>query len=99
MNKRGSVTIPAVPVEQPIGEFFVGVIEAKDLLEISYADIRQIERDLDNYLGIQRKLSPDRVEELSEYVGTKDATFPTSIIVAVEEECAEWDDKKGTLTL
>jgi len=99
VNKTGSITIPAIPVDQPIGEFYIGVIEAKDLLQISYADIREIERDLDNYLGIQRKLSPERVQDLKNYVGTKDATFPTSIILAIEEQCVEWDEKKHLLTL
>ena len=99
MKTAGSVVVAALPVQQPIGEFYIGVIEARDLLEISYADIREIERDLDNYLGIQRKISPDRVRELSEYVNTKDASFPTSIIVAVQEQCVEWDETLKTLTL
>src|SRR5258708_1204741 len=99
MKSNGSIAVPALPVGHPIGEFYVGVIEAKDLLDIAYADIRQIERDLDNYLGIQRTLSPTRVADLSEYVNTKDATFPTSIIIAIEEECVDWDEKKKILTL
>ena len=94
-----SVTLPALPVSQPIGEFYIGVMQWKDLLAISYADIREIERDLDNYLGIQRKLSPTRVTELKEYVRTKDATFPTSIILAVEDDCATWSEARKELTL
>ena len=99
MKVSGSVTISALPVQQPIGEFYIGVINSTDLLDISYADIREIERDLDNYLGIQRKISQNRVLELSEYVNTKDASFPTSIILAVEEQCVEWDEAKKVLIL
>ena len=99
MKSPKSITIPAMPVEQPIGEFYIGVINWFDLLEISFADIREIERDLDNYLGIQRKISPNRVGELKEYVVTKDATFPTAIILAVEEESVTWDDERRELTL
>ena len=88
-----------MPVEQPIGEFYIGVISWFDLLEVSFADIREMERDLDNYLGIQRKISPNRVGELKQYVVTKDATFPTSIILAVEEESVTWDDARRELTL
>ncbi|NNN20062.1 MAG: DGQHR domain-containing protein [Acidimicrobiaceae bacterium] len=99
MKDSRSVRIPALSVQQPIGEFYIGVIQAKDLLEIAFADIREIERDLDNYLGIQRKLSPTRVTELSEYVNTKDATFPTSIILAIEGECVDWDEEKNIMTL
>ncbi|HEV8723590.1 MAG TPA: DGQHR domain-containing protein [Candidatus Binatia bacterium] len=99
MKKSGITKISALPVNQPIGEFYVGVIDARDLLDIAYADIREIERDLDNYLGIQRKLSPTRVKELCEYVNTKDATFPTSIILAIEEQCVEWNETKHLLTV
>lgn len=99
MKTTGSIVIPALAVEQPIGEFFVGVMNSTDLLDISYADIREIERDLDTYLGIQRKISPARRKDLGEYVNTKDAVFPTSVILAVEEGCASWDEKAGTLTL
>ena len=93
------ISLSVLPVVQPIGEFFVGVIAHNDLLEIAFADIREMERDLDRYLGIQRKLSKDRVAELNEYVNTKDATFPTSIILAVPDECVEWDNKRSTMNL
>lgn len=99
MKTTGSVKISALPVQQPIGEFYIGVIDWADLLEISFADIREIERDLDSYLGIQRKISPNRVQELSEYVHTKDASFPTSIILAIEEQCVDWDEASKVLTL
>lgn len=99
MPKHRSITLPALPVQQPIGEFYIGVIDWGALLEISFADIREIERDLDNYLGIQRKISKARVGELAEYVNRKDATFPTSIILAVEEECVEWNEARSELTL
>lgn len=50
-------------------------------------------------LGIQRPLNKDRVKNIQKYVNTIDATFPTGIIIAVEEECAEFNEKKGVLTL
>jgi DGQHR domain-containing protein len=86
-------------VTQPIGEFFIGVIPSKALIEISYADVRTIENDLDQYLGIQRKLSPSRVKDLKDYVHSIDATFPTSIVLAVDMECADWDESNKVLTL
>lgn len=99
MKTTGSVRISALPVQQPIGEFYIGVIDWADLLDISFADIREIERDLDSYLGIQRKISPNRVKELSEYVHTKDASFPTSIILAIDEQCVDWNEGSKVLTL
>ncbi len=57
------------------------------------------ERDYEKYLGIQRPLSPARVKEIKGYALTQDATFPTSIIIAVSGKCAIWDETKGELTL
>lgn len=96
---KKSIDIPAIKIIQPIGEFFIGVINSQDLIAISYADIRTMESQLDTYLGIQRKLSSDRVRDLKKYVRTIDATFPTSIILAVNGECADWDEKRSILTL
>jgi len=71
---------------QPIGEFFVGVIQADVLRQIAFADIRRLEREskeLEKYSGIQRPLSPQRVKEISNYVKEVDATFPNSLILAI----------------
>jgi DGQHR domain-containing protein len=96
-----SISFPALKVRQPIGEFFIGVIDSEDLVNIAYADIRRIERerDVEKYLGIQRPLSPTRVKEIQSYVHTADATFPTAVILAVDERCAEWNERRNELTL
>tara|TARA_R110000868_G_scaffold56666_3_gene175243 strand:+ start:4438 stop:5613 length:1176 start_codon:yes stop_codon:yes gene_type:complete len=109
-ESKRSISFPIIRVRQPIGEFYIGVIKAKDLCEISFFDIRKIEtentkdRSFETYLGIQRKLSLKRVKELQQYVATSDANFPTSVIISVEEVCAsiEYDDKRSstaTMTL
>lgn len=85
------VEFSCVEIEQPLGNFYVGVIDASDLIDISYADVRRIdERDVERYLGIQRPLSRDRVRELGQYVNTIDATFPTSILLAISSNDAEF---------
>lgn len=56
-------------------------------------------RDVETYLGIQRPLRNSRVLQLAEYVNFKDATFPTSIVIAVDERTAEYDKKTKTMTL
>lgn len=97
-----SIEVKAIKIRQPIGEFFIAVIPSAHLCRISYADVRRIkteQRDVEKYLGIQRPLSDERVAELKEYVRMKDASFPTAVILAVRGECAEWNEKKGTLTL
>lgn len=94
-----TLQIPAIEVTQPIGTFYVGVISSEDLVKISSADIREMETELDSYMGIQRNLSKSRVKALSSYVNNVDASFPTSIILAVDDENAEWDADRKELTL
>ncbi len=93
------ISFPAIPIEQPIGTFYVGVMEAADLVAVSRADIREMETELDDYMGIQRKLSSARVKELASYVNNEDASFPTSVILAVAPENACWDETTSKLTL
>jgi DGQHR domain-containing protein len=90
-----SIIVNAIKVEQPIGEFFFGKMKAKDLLEISYADVRRLEkeeRDVEKYLGIQRPLKKNRVKDINSYINTVDATFPNSIILSIDEENIFWND-------
>lgn len=93
--------VKALRVKQPLGEFLVASIPAKRLCDIAYFDVRRMlkERDIETYLGIQRPLSPTRVEELQEYVRTVDACFPTAVILAIEARCASFDDASGILTI
>lgn len=94
------ITFRCIEVLQPIGKFYIGAIDSADLVAISYADIRRLEeRDLERYLGIQRTLSPTRVTELAKYVQTVDATFPTSVILAVKSADAEYNDELGAMSL
>lgn len=88
------IEFPCVEAIQPIGTFYLGVIDSNDLIKISFADIRRVEeRDVEKYLGMQRPLSPRRVAELKEYVKNVDATFPTSVILAIRGDDASYDPK------
>jgi DGQHR domain-containing protein len=84
-----SITLPVLKVEQPIGIFFVGSIKAKDLVDIADFDIRKLTKEdgIDSYLGIQRELDSKRVQEIRLYVRGPDATFPTSVVLAVPDAC------------
>ena len=85
MSDTKWIHFSAIEIVQPIGDFYIGAINAKDLVAVSYADIRRIEnRDIEDIVGIQRSLSSKRVKEIGQYVTTADATFPTGIILAVE---------------
>jgi DGQHR domain-containing protein len=85
------VRFPVLKVSQPIGDFYVGKMSAKDLIDISWFDVRRKSgaSDLEEYLGIQRRVSADRVVEIAKYVSLSDATFPTAVILAVEGRCVE----------
>jgi DGQHR domain-containing protein len=85
---------------QPIGDVFVAAIPFKMLVRISYFDVRRVlqeERDVEKYLGIQRPLEERRVRSLSEYVNYKDASFPTSVILAIDEEYAQFNEQKNVM--
>lgn len=87
------ITIPIIEVKQPIGTFYIGSMTAKQLFEISYADIRDnIESKNDRYVGIQRKLNKDRVKDIAAFCRSIDATFPTSVVLAIDGCCAELTD-------
>jgi DGQHR domain-containing protein len=92
-----SITLPVLKIEQPIGVFYVGSIKAADLVDIADFDIRRIRHEdgIDSYLGIQRELDPKRVDEIRLYVKGPDATFPTSVVLAVPEECVELRSAEG----
>ena len=84
------IRFPVTKVSQPIGEFYVGRMDARTLVAISYTEIRRfIEGTQDKIAGIQRERSERRINEIKKYVNLDYATFPTSIIIAIEPECAE----------
>jgi DGQHR domain-containing protein len=96
------IEIDALKVTQPIGDLFVASIEHDVLCKISYFDVRRVlqeRRDVERYLGIQRPLVPRRVADLEDYVNFVDATFPSSIILAIDDEYASYDAKREKLTL
>lgn len=96
------ISIPCLEVVQPIGDFYVGVLGFRDLTRITYTDVRRIEaeqREVETYLGIERPLNVKRVAELKQYVQTVDASFPSSVILAVSSEDAEYDEGERMLHL
>lgn len=97
-----SLELDCIRVSQPIGDFFIASIPWKKLREITFADVRRLEkeaRDVETYLGIQRPLNPKRVAEIGEYVNTADACFPTSVILAVDAHCARFDEAARKIVL
>jgi DGQHR domain-containing protein len=98
------IEFKCLEIVQPLGKFYIGVMNYDDLINISYADIRRLEsrleqREVEIYSGIQRELSPKRVKEISKYVNLIDATFPTSIILHVEPDYADYDSNNQIMKI
>jgi len=88
--------------EQPIGDVFLAKIPYKDLVKITYFDVRRVlqdDRDVERYLGIQRPLVTSRVAGLQKYVNFFDASFPTAIIIAIDERFTEYEEARRIITL
>lgn len=75
-----NITLDIIKINQPIGTIYVSKISPSLLLEMSTVDRRRILED-DEVLGIQRDLRPEKVTQIRNYLSTRDATFPNSIIV------------------
>lgn len=95
------IEIPCIRVQQPLGDFFVASIPAAQLIQVTFSDIRKMtgDREVDTYMGIQREVDKKRVAELKRYVNTVDACFPSSVILAIPEKCAEFDETRNKLIL
>lgn len=76
----------AIRVEQPLGVFYLTVLPAELLLDVAFADELQAVRSEGETVyklrGTQRIQSPRRLEEIANYIGRSDASFPNAIILA-----------------
>ena len=97
------ITFPCLRSRQPIGDLFVASIPYRDLIKMTHFDVRRViqsERDVERYLGIQRPLSKSRLADLEDYVNYLDASFPTSVIIAINDtDYVTFDEKKGRMTV
>lgn len=74
------IELSYLKVEQPIGEFYITSIDASVL-----AKIAKVERRNENPDAVQREESSQRIKDIAKYTDDTDATFPTPIIIAVDE--------------
>jgi DGQHR domain-containing protein len=97
-----SYSFDCIRASQPIGDIFICSIPYNILSKITYFDVRRViqdERDVERYLGIQRPLDVGRVASLQKYVNFRDASFPTGVIIAIEEDYASFDNSTKKLTV
>ncbi len=91
------IEFPCLQVIQPMGTFYIGSMGFNQVTFISYSDVCSIERrEVEEFAGIERPLMKDRVDELRRRK-TIDAVFPTSVILAVSSENAEYDEESGLM--
>jgi DGQHR domain-containing protein len=102
--KEDKISFPVkyLKVTQPLGDFYISSMSAKELVQITEFDVRRVlikERDVERYLGIQRPLNTKRVKDISDYVRTADACFPTGVIIAIPAKCVELDEENNVMTI
>lgn len=93
---------PVLEISQKDGTFFSACLSARELVSITYSDVRRLvsdERDVERYLGVQRPLNKARVKKIREYILSPDPTFPTAIIIAVDERCVSYDPDMRAMSL
>ena len=96
------MSFPCIRARQPVGDIFIASIPYKKLIAITYFDVRRVlqeERDFERYLGIQRPLDRGRVDQLTKYVNYTDASFPTSVIIAIEQDYVQYSEERKEITL
>ena len=76
-----SIVFHVLPIEQPIGVFYLSKVKAR-LLKGTVSIVSR-DSDVD---GVQRELSAERVKDIASYCDDPDATFPTPIIISVNNE-------------
>lgn len=102
MNKTLVGPFPVQEVIQKNGAFFSASLPAEVLTQITFSDVRRLvdkERDVERYLGVQRPISRARVKKIRDYILSPDPTFPTAIIVAVDERCVQFEPETHMMTL
>lgn len=96
------VEFKCLEVRQPIGDFYIGVMDCDELEYLSHVDVRRLEtkeREVETYIGIQRPLSLSRKKEIGQYVNLIDATFPSTVIISISSEHAQFDSKTQTMRI
>ncbi|MGE4572276.1 MAG: DGQHR domain-containing protein [Candidatus Izemoplasmatales bacterium] len=73
-------------INQPIGTFYVGYIDYRDLLKMADVNEREYNSELEKYMGIQRKLDNKRLKDIRQFIKSSDSTFPTSIVLSISSD-------------
>jgi DNA phosphorothioation-associated DGQHR protein 1 len=100
---------PAIRIEQPLGVFYAFSLDAQTLNKLTYSQPAEARKKMEeetaesggySIFGTQRKESPNRLNEISKFIRSSEATFPNTIILAanydnegrlIEDKSIRWD--------
>lgn len=84
------IRVPAIRVDQPLGAFVAFTLSAEELLPLTYSQPAELVQSMDSegepagygLFGTQRRQKPRRLDDISRFIESTDATFPNAIILA-----------------
>lgn len=85
-NIRRMKRIYGIKVSQPLGDFFIAKIKARDLLEISTSSVARYNKE-GKIVGNQRPLKLPRLKAIANFIKSAEMSFPTSILIAANVDC------------
>lgn len=96
-----SNSVKYIEINQPIGTMYLVKLQATIVAKISATNTRKAYNDnhIKEYKGIQRKLEINRVYAIADYCSTKDAMFPTPIILSAPSDKFKIDTKNQTIEI
>lgn len=90
-----------IEINQPIGTMYLVKLPASKVADISTTEIRKVynSNDIPEYSGIQRKLEKSRVDSIAAYCESKEAMFPTPIILSAPSDKFKINEKNKTIEI
>lgn len=71
-----------IKVSQPLADFYIAKISARDLLDVSFVEPLQYVDENGRLKGHQRLKNADRLKQIGKFINSVEMTFPASIIIA-----------------
>lgn len=96
-----SFRLKALKVSQPLSDFYVTKVKAKDLLKVSFSEELTYTNEKGELKGSQRSIREKRLKEIARYIDSTEMAFPNSIILAAnyseDGELIDDDEKRWAL--
>ena len=101
MSKDKCHKLEYIEINQPIGTMYLVKLPASIVSQIAATQTRKAYNDnqTERYIGIQRKLEDNRVKAIANYCKSRDAMFPTPIILSAPSKYFVIDEDTKTITV